>query len=210
MQQSKVYLAAAVLSLFFYTVGVLSGLFIEKSMTDYTEERVKSLQRQTENLQLEYAYISIIGRDLTCDSVSLLVGDTTKKVRDLGKELEDEGPDFDDLRRDYALLSTKAWILNTYMTEKCRKDRVVLLYFYSVPCEGCSEQGHILDELRDDHFKEKLMIFVLNSDLDEPIVNMLKTTHNVSKTPALVIGNKTYNGLIEKERLKEIISEGLE
>ncbi|HDI72853.1 MAG TPA: hypothetical protein ENF58_01830 [Candidatus Altiarchaeales archaeon] len=209
MQQSRIYLVAAILSLFFYIVGVISGLFIEKSMTDYTEEKVKSLQRRVENLQLEYAYLSIIGEDLSCDSLSLLVSETTKKVRDLGRELETEKGDFEDLRRDYALLSTKAWILNRYMKDKCGNNVVVVLYFYSVPCQECIEQGHILDELREKNFHDKLIVFVLNADLDEPIVNMLKKTHNISSTPALVIEDKTYKGLIERERLKEIISEKL-
>lgn len=210
MQQKRIYLIAALLSLLFYIVGVMSGLFIEKSMTDYTEEKVKSLQRSMENLQLEYAYLSIIGKDLSCDSLSLIVSENTKKVRGLGKELETDREDFEDLRRDYALLSTKAWILTRYMKDKCVDDMVVVLYFYSVPCQECIEQGHILDELRERYFQNKLFIFVLNANLDEPIVNVLKSTHHISSTPALVIENKTYNGLIAEERLRGIISEALE
>lgn len=197
---------AAILSLLFYAVGVLSGLFIEKSMTEYTEKRVESLQRQMENLQLEYAYINLVGKDISCDSLSLLVSENTRKVLELGRELEVERGDFDDLRRDYALLSAKAWILTRYMKDNCGNDVVVVLYFYSVPCQECINQGHILDEIREKHFPNKLFVFVLNADLDEPIVNLLEKTHSISSTPALVIENKTYNGLVERERLMEIIS----
>ena len=94
MQEKRIYLIAAFLSFLFYTIGIMSGLFIEKSMTDYTKSEVKSLQRRIENLQLEYAFLSIIGEDLSCDSLSPLVSETTTKVRDLGKELEAEKEGF--------------------------------------------------------------------------------------------------------------------
>jgi thiol-disulfide isomerase/thioredoxin len=206
MRQKQVYLAAAGLSLLFYLIGVLSGLFIEKSSISYTEEQTSSLQRQMENMQLEYAYLSIIGQNISCDSLSLLVSETTSKARTLGQQLEKKGQDDEENRREYAFLSTKAWILNSYMKEKCRNDVVVLLYFYSVPCDECIEQGHILDDLGARYFKDKLIVFVLNSDIDEPIVSTLKKTNKVSKTPAIVIGDQTYEGLVSEDRLKDIIS----
>ncbi len=179
-------------------------------MTEFTEARVKTLQRELENLQLEYAYLSIMGKDLPCGSLSSLVHETNQKVWDLGKELNENDPKFEEVRRDYALLSTKAWILNNYVKEKCRDDFVVVLYFYSVPCKECTEQGKILDEIRDEKFKEQMLIFVLNADLDEAIVNTLKTAYSIEKTPSLVIGEKTYFGLMSEEKLTEIISQELD
>jgi len=218
---------AAVFSILFYMIGVLSGLFIEKSSATYTEEkvstlqneekaralqneqRVQSLQRQQENLQLEYAYLSMVGQNLSCDSLSILVSETTDKVRLLGKELENKTEATEDIRSEYALLSTKAWILNSYVRDRCRKDFVVLLYLYSVPCDDCIAQGHIIDTVRERYFQDKLVVFVLNSDVDEPIVSTLKKVNKISKTPAIVIGDKTFEGLITEEKLKEIVDKEL-
>ncbi|MEM2918781.1 MAG: hypothetical protein QXY62_04715 [Candidatus Altiarchaeota archaeon] len=216
----KVYIVAAVLSIFFYLIGLFSGLFIERSIFSYTEDKIgilqkeirqsdeiySSLNRRLLSLQLEHAYLSIIGKDLQCSSLSTLVQDTTKKVWELGKELNEKNPKFDELRRDYALLSIRAWILNNYVKEKCRNNVTIILYFYSVPCEDCIKQGEILDKLREEKFKDKILIFVLNSDLDEPIVNTLKTAYSIKKTPSLVIGEKTYSNLISEENLTKIIS----
>ncbi len=209
MERGKIYLIAAIFSLLFYFFGIISGLFIERSMTDLMEEKVKSLQRELENLQLEYAYLSIIGKDMPCDSLSSLVHETNQKVRNLGGRLNEKEPKFEELRRDYALLSIKAWILNNYVKEKCKDDFVVVLYFYSVPCNDCIKQGKILDELRDKKFNERLLVFVLNADLNEPIVNTLKTVYQIRKTPSLVIGEETYSGLVNEENLTEILSKRL-
>ena len=206
MKQSKIYLAAAALSILFYLMGLFSGLLIERSSMDYTEEKAKSLQRRMENLQLEYAYLSIAGQNLSCDSLSVLVSETTEKVRVLGKKLETKSGDNEDTLREYVFLSTKAWLFNNYIKERCSRDTVVILYFYSVPCDECIEQGHILDKVREKYPQDKFIVFVVNADIDEPIVNTLKKVNNISKTPAIVIGDKTYEGLVSEERLGEIIS----
>ncbi|HEX54917.1 MAG: hypothetical protein DRO94_01525 [Candidatus Altiarchaeales archaeon] len=205
--RTKLYILAGAFSILLYLTGVFSGLFIEKSMTDYTERKVKSLQRRIENLQLEYAYLSIIGRDLSCGSLANLVNENTKKVWELGRELE-RGREFEDLRRDYALLSIKAWILNKYLEKRCNGNISVILYFYSVPCEECIQQGYILDRIRE-KFNNSVLIFVLNVDLDEPIVNTLKTTYSIRETPSIVINEETYSGLIQEENLTEIIRNSL-
>lgn len=222
-KQQRAYMVAAGLSILFFLMGMLSGLLMERSSVSHTEqrlndiraaeqlkaaaeeERAKSLLRQMENMQLEYAYLSIIGQNISCDALSLLVSETTSKARALGQQLENKSADDEDARREYAFLSTKAWILNSYLKEKCRKDAIVLLYFYSVPCDECIEQGHILDDLGANHFKDNLIVFVLNSDIDEPIVNTLKKANNISRTPAIVIGGRTYEGFVSGEDLKKII-----
>lgn len=208
MKRKKLYLIAGIFSLFFYFLGIMSGLFVEQSLTQFTESEVNRLQRRMQNLQLEYAYLSIVGKDLSCSSLASLTRETTRKVRELGKKLEEENPDSKDLRREYAFLSTKAWILNSHLKEKC-KGKVVVLYFYSVPCQNCIKQGNILDKVREEKFKQELSVFVLNSDLDEPIVNTLKTAYSIKKTPSLVIGDQTYSGLVKEENLTEIISKEL-
>ncbi len=216
MKQSRIYLIAALLSLVFYLIGVMSGLFIQKSMTEYTEEQVKLLQRRVENVQLEYAYLNTMGSELNCDFLSLLLDDTTREVWNIRNDLvklEDKQENtvserYQNLKRDYALLSTRAWILNSYVKNRCTEDVVVILYFYSVPCPNCVKQGNILDEVREE-FQNKMRIFVLDTNLDEPIVQTLRKTYNTTITPSLIIENSTYSGLIEKDKLRTIISEKL-
>jgi len=208
----KAYIVAAIMSILLYSLGILTGFFVQKSTVDYTEERIDSLQRRVENLQLEYVYLNTLGERLSCDSTSILVDDATKEVWSIGRELvsldrsSQKTKKFESLKRDYSLLSVRAWILNTYLNDKCKKNTAIVLYFYSVPCDECIEQGHILDALRENYFKENLTIFVLDSNIDEAIVQTLKKTYNINKTPAIVIGNSTYLGLIEKDRLQETIS----
>jgi len=156
-----------------------------------------------------------MGKDVSCNLLSVLVDETNKELWDIGKQLVSlentkENPErISELTSEYSLLSVRAWILNSYTNERCEENKVVILYFYSVPCPECIQQGRILDELREKTFKDKMRVFVLNTNSNEAIVQDLVKTYDIVKTPSLVVGNSTYIGLVDKDELKNIITTSL-
>ncbi len=218
MQQNKVnraYFIALVTSILIYILGIGTGLYIQKTNAAKTQQLVESLQRRVESAQLEYVYISTLGDRISCDSLSTLVDETTRDVRNIGSKLaelekkNETGNSFDTLKRDYTILSSRGWILNTYVQERCQKNTTTILYFYSIPCSDCEKQGYILDDLAEHEFKDKFLVFVLDAQIEEPIVATLKTTFNIHSTPSIVVGNTTYVGLQTKDNLEKIISQEL-
>lgn len=214
----KIYILAAVLSLIFYFVGVFTGFFIQNSTLKYTEQRVSILQRRVENLQLEYVYLSTSNDKFSCKFLSSLLDDTSKDMWSIRDELvklesnpkSQNSYNYLDLKREYSLASVRAWILNSAIKERCDENVTVVLYFYSIPCDKCLEQGNILDQLKSDTFGSKLRVFVLDVGVDEPIVETLKNTYLITETPSLVIGNQTFQGFLDKSMLKDIIESRLE
>ncbi len=207
-----VYLIAAVVSIALYASGLFTGLFIQKSATQLTEERLASIQTDLENTQLEYIYLNTLGQSIPCSSLASLMDESTEKVWSIGKnltQLEKANSDtqkVEELTQNYYLLSVRAWILSSYVNEKCNQGRTVILYFYSVPCKYCEQQGAIFDQLKAEGLDSKLMVFVLNLYSNEPIVDVLSRTYNVTSTPSLVIGNHVYSGLVGRDTLKSMIS----
>jgi thiol-disulfide isomerase/thioredoxin len=203
------------MSLVIYLSGIFTGFYIQKSTIEYTEKRIFSLQKRLENIQLEYMYLSTMGKDVSCNLLSVLVDETNVELWEIGKQLvylenSREDPErISELTSEYSLLSVRAWILNSYVNQRCEDEKVVILYFYSVPCQECARQGEVLDQLRDELFKDEMRVFVLNINLEESIVQDLVKTYNISKTPSLVIGNSTYEGLVERDILKTIIESSL-
>lgn len=206
----KAYVFAAVLSLILYSIGIITGIFIQKQSQNSVEDKLEQIQRSIENTQLEYLYISSLGDKISCDSLKTLVDETTKNVWIIGDELvriEDSNMNqkFIELKKEYSLLSIRAWILNNYFKVKCNSDDKIILYFYSIPCEQCITQGKILDDLRENELKGKLKVFVLDINVDEPMVDLVKKTYNISNTPSLVVENKTIYGLAEKNQILSLI-----
>ncbi|MBS3052112.1 MAG: hypothetical protein J4428_01935 [Candidatus Aenigmarchaeota archaeon] len=214
----KAYIFAAVLSLVLYLAGIFTGFVVQNSTLKYTEKKVASLQRRVENLQLEYIYLSTSNDKFNCKFLSALLDDTSKDmwlIRDELVKLEsnpknENSYNYQELKREYSLVSTRAWILNSVTKEKCDESVVVVLYFYSVPCERCLEQGNILDELKSTVFDSKLRVFVLDIGVDEPIVKTLKSTYLITETPSLVVGNQTLQGFVNKDMLRDLIYSKLE
>ncbi|MCX8179093.1 MAG: hypothetical protein N3D75_04685 [Candidatus Aenigmarchaeota archaeon] len=202
----KAYVFAAILSLVLYSIGIITGIYIQKQSQNSVEVRLEQIQRSIENTQLEYLYISSLGDKISCDSLKILVDETTKNVWKIGDELvklenENMNQKFVELKKEYSLLSIRAWILNNYFKGKCNSDDKIILYFYSIPCDQCILQGKILDDLRENELKDRLKIFVLDINVDEPMVDLVKKTYNISSTPSIIAENKTFYGFVEKNKL---------
>ena len=213
MKTSKsVYAIAIVISIVFYLSGLFTGVFFQKSTLQITEEKLNEVQRRLENVQLEYTYLNVMGNTLGCNFLGVLEQQTSNYLYLIRKELadfenkNDKTQDFLDLKKDYTLASARAWLLNSYIGQQCGRNDVVILYLYSVPCDLCVEQGKIIDDIRAELSNTSLNVFVLDVNIGEPIVNVIKDAYNVSTTPYLVIGNSTYRGLVEKQELIKIIS----
>jgi len=203
------------MALVLYLSGIYTGFYIQQSTIQYTEQRIQTLERRLENVQLEYMYLSTMGKDVTCNFLSVLVDQANREVWDIGKQLvslentKTDSEKVSQLTSDYSLLSIRAWILNTFVTEKCEENKVAILYFYSVPCQDCIEQGKILDDLRDNYFGDNIRIFVLNTNSKESIAQDLMKTYGISKTPSIVVVNTTYVGFVEKDKLIDAINSTL-
>jgi len=206
-ERKRAYFFAAILTIVLYLAGIFTGVFIQRAEENQLKLKTEDLKRSIENTQLEYFYLNSIGDKIPCNSLSILINETTENVRKIGQELveiEKSKENIDSLKKEYSVLSVKGWLLNNYLKEKCYLNDHVILYFYSVPCEKCIKQGNILDQLRENKVKN-MKVFVLDVNVDEPIVQTLKKTYNITATPAIIINEKKYEGLIQQEELEKLI-----
>ena len=207
------YITAFLISIFLFLMGIMVGYFIQKSISQGTDEKLNKLQNKIEDVQLQYIYLNIMNEN-DCDFGSILLDEATQELWNINKELtlfenKVSKEDMEILEKKYFLLSAKAWILNSYISKHCEQDSLPILYFYSVPCKECEKQGEILDSIQNFEFKDKIRIFVMNINSEEKIVQTIKKTYNITLTPTIIINEKKYEGLIEQEPLKEMVVENL-
>jgi thiol-disulfide isomerase/thioredoxin len=218
MPRKKLYLYAGILTIFLYSLGFLSGIYIsQKSSADQPvaqlRAEIQKLGVNLEALQLQQLYISASETAMGC---SFLVTDINKIQEDLNafyqklphrlEEFESNGqtnPQYEEIKKEYMLVSLRVWLLSTIAKDKCKKDIVPILYFYSSSCSDCIKQGSILDVVRNE--TPSIAVFTIDLRLDEQIVNTIKETYNITKTPALVIHNKVYETLMEPEMIRVAI-----
>jgi len=208
-----VYAVAGVLSLTLFVGGFVTGYYLQTTTLNLVEGDISSIRSDLGKIQDEYILFSLGGNE-SCKVLPGLSNDIASRLRSVADELVrlensgQTGKTFSDLKKDYASLSVRDWILKSNIKDNCQEDIVPILYYYSIPCPDCIEQGNILENLTDT-YKHKIVVFVLDSGLDIPLVQTLVKSHNITKTPAIVIGSDIYQGIIERDELNKIICKNL-
>jgi thiol-disulfide isomerase/thioredoxin len=207
------YLTAFLISIFIFISGIVVGYFVQKSVSERTEDKISKLQNRIEDIQLQYMYLSMIDEN-DCEFGAILFNDATNELWEISRELSSFGnriskEELNRLEKKYFLLSAKAWVLNSYITKNCEEEALAILYFYSVPCDDCENQGEILDSVQNSDFKEKIRVFVMNTNLEEKMVQTLTKAYNITSTPTIIVDGEKYEGLLEETRIVEILSKKL-
>lgn len=210
---TKRFLLTFVLVAFVFLIGVLVGNFLTSERTSYLEDIAYKQKLDYESLQLQSLYLDINANNASCSIFSNIletslvdVGAAQAKVDLYMKDSSKKS--YTEIKRDYLLAQIRYWLLNQKIKSNCKSDQVSVLYFYSNDnCIECGAQGTILTYLKE-KLGDKLLVFSLDSDFsDEPVVNIIKKTYNITKVPSIVVEDNVSGELVNKEDLiKEICS----
>jgi len=208
------YIIAALITGGIFTLGLLLGLVIEGKRVSYIEEVSKEQKLDFSSLQLQYAYIDQLSQENNCEAVSKTFEknienlETTRiRLEGFDKDARINKQEFDLLKRDYTLAQIRYWLLAKKTKEVCGEDIVTILYFFSddKECSQCDEQAFVLTYLKK-KFKDKLLIFSFDSQFSqEPMIDLLKNTYDISTYPAIVIEGEKYEELTKIESVLENI-----
>ena len=101
----------------------------------------------------------------------------------------------------------KYWLFAKQSKKQCAIDLVPVLYFYSEEhCPNCGDQGVLLTYYKK-LYGERLLIFPINSDLeqDESMITVLKSRYNVTQYPTIIVGEEKFQGVTDKTVLGKMI-----
>ena len=204
----KRHLTALIITALIFIVGILIGLNLTNERIKSTENFARIQKADYDSLQLQYLY-------LQKGSCPVLEKTLEQNIQDLEAQrarLEDyvkdsDAEEFKLIEREYTLSEIKYWLLAKQSKIDCGSDAVSVLYFYSDAegqCKDCSAQGTILSFLKE-QFKDRLLVFSIDVNVEDPMLSILKKTKEVNDLPTLVIEEDSYSGLLEQEKLKTII-----
>ncbi len=221
-RKNRVYLLAGLSAIMLYVVGVFTGAFILQYTEGKTSREFASLREEIqgygqdlESIELEQLYLASGQSELGCKfivaSLNRVQSDLDYFWRNLPQKLEvyekynppDEN--YEALKREYMAVSLKAWLLSLSVKEKCGEDIIPILYFYTRDCEGCIEQGSVLDQVRE---SSNALVYTLDLNLESDAISMVREVYGIDQAPALIIGDRAYQGLVTYEELSGIIKSG--
>lgn len=239
IKRKHIILIAVLVSLILYISGVYSGLYANKLVKESTKKDISILKEETEqdlevlkgyidfldknlkSMQLDQTFSETLTEEERCEFSAISLNGLFNQLRfywdrlpyrieeyERYNELSEE---YQVLKQQYAHVSIRTWILARNQYENCNANVVHGLYFYSKDCEECIKQGEELDKFNEKLGKEgiEVVMFPIDFFLDEPVITNLKTYYKITKTPAIIVNDKVFQGRLFKadELLPKEVSE---
>src|SRR3989344_1811364 len=198
------YLIAMIITLAFFLVGIFIGSLLTDTRIKSVEESSSNQRMDFESLQTQYLFLSFLNQQGNCKAVEetlnkniLNLITTQERLENYEKQAKSNYNDFINLKRSYSLAEIKYWLLLKNTQNICDRDVVTVLYFYDsdANCPKCRTQGFILSYLKK-IFNERLLIFSFDGEFkDEPIIEIIKKSYNITTYPSIVINDDSFSGL---------------
>jgi len=207
-----VYIITTLVSTLLFITGLSLGMALSTQQMNVLDYEITNMRNSIENIELEFFFLDMMSGNISC---SYLIGEANRlavESSDLGARVDQyeqtqrfEDPNYISLKSRYMLVTVRDWLTIERIKRTCYSDYRTVLYLYGDNCADCATQGFILTYLKE-KYPQKLMIFSLDTSLDVPIVNALRTSYNVTQYPSLVIEGRTYSGLIDAATLESILN----
>ncbi|AJF61364.1 TPA: conjugal transfer protein TraF [Candidatus Woesearchaeota archaeon] len=213
------YLFAAILTGGIFLLGLFLGLIVENYRLEYITKEDQFQKLDYNSAQLLYLYIDQLSQTNECSTIPNIydlsldhLEKTRLRLESYDEESKINQEEFEILRREYLQAQLRYWLLFQRIEKMCSLDVVTVLYFYSTDeaCPDCADQAFILTYLKD-LFQTKLMVFALDSNYEkEPLIPVLKKSFNITSYPAVVVGDRVYQGFTSRDELMFEICGGYE
>jgi hypothetical protein len=221
MKRRRLILIASITTIILYFMGVLTGYFIQVEILSKTEEELEKVREEfydykqnLENIQLEQLYLTTHQGELSCKILVSTIDEMHNSLAyfwsrlpsklEVYEKYSEIQPEYVKLKGDYTLLSIRTWLLSLDVKEKCGEEIIPALYFYSGDCDSCIDQSYVLDELKKEN--PNFSAFIVDFNLDDPIVKIIKNVYNVTEVPSFIINDRLYSGYQDLEQMKKIIA----
>lgn len=213
-----VYILAFFITFGIFLLGLLLGFVIEGKRVMLVQEKNQEQKIDFSSAQLQYQFLQQLQNNKNCPALFTAFYDNLKDLEETRIRLEQydrkatlDKKSFELLQREYFLAEMRYWLLASDIKQICDFDVVTALYFYSDEdsCDTCENQAFVLSYLKS-LFGDKLLVFSFNAQIDhEPLIDLLKTAHNVTVYPSVVVDAVTYNGFRDKDLLLKDVCQQL-
>lgn len=191
----------------------LSASYVSNYFGNKKIDQMKSIQDNIAiNILSSETQFSLLS-ELSCKNVSssFLSGE----LDELGRKLEwseiniGATDEVNALRKYYALLEIKDYLLTKKISERCKVKSAFILFFYprTENCSDCEKQRIVLTSLRDRYPELRVYAFDYSTDLSAVKAMLQIYKIKDTETPSLVIDDELLTGFHSIEELEPRIKE---
>ncbi|MFN4181314.1 MAG: hypothetical protein ACK4FA_01275 [Candidatus Paceibacteria bacterium] len=202
----KYVIVFIITGLIFVSASYLSTYFGSKKVAELRDIQNK-IALDILSSETQYSLLS----ELSCKNVNYSA--LSEELGELGQKLEwgednlGQTEEVQFLRKYYALLQIKDYLLMKKISERCGKQYAFILYFYTTAenCSECERTGLVLSKLRAQYPELRVYSFDYSTDLSavEAMLRIFKIED--TKLPAIVLDDEVMTGFRPIDELQEKI-----
>jgi thiol-disulfide isomerase/thioredoxin len=193
---------------------ITAGLFLTASFISnyFGDQKINKLKNIQNNIAIDIlsseTQFSLLS-ELSCKNISDAV--FSGELQEFGSKLEwsqnnlGATEEVSYLKKYYALLQIKDYLLSKKISERCGVKSAFILYFYTTAenCALCEKQSLVLTELRNKYNKLRVYSFDYSTELSA--VSSMLQIYKIKDTelPALVLDDEVLTGFHEVQELEK-------
>lgn len=192
------------------TLVFISGLLLGQNLINSRIIELEQMQEEIRidlaNIETEYALLINNPCDLArLDTLNIRLSELEPKMAYMESKNVYESTSIENLKKYYSILEVKHFLIVKEINQKCEENLIPILYFYSnEKCDRCTDQGIVLDNLRENSEK-RIVTYSFDIDLDLSLIRTLQKIYNVSSVPTIVINERSYSGFRGRREIERII-----
>lgn len=211
-----ILVTSLIITIIIFSIGILITYSIDFIRIDKVLKTINYQRLNTDAYLTEKEFIDVFGGS-HCQLMAPKISSLQKDIREVGSDLSKYGDvsilkkkDFDYLKRKYFLLELKLYGLINNINHECDKKYIPILFFYDTEYTDSETQGYILSDLSE-KYPNNLIVFAFDKNYeDEPLLNILISRFNITKTPTIIINNEIkIDRLIYLKEIEQIAKKDL-
>ncbi|PIN75313.1 hypothetical protein COV18_03940 [Candidatus Woesearchaeota archaeon CG10_big_fil_rev_8_21_14_0_10_37_12] len=211
MKQNKIIWQSLFLTILIFAAGILINHALDYYRISTITKVMTEHDLNTEAYQTEHFFAKTFQEE-SCNIMTTRVAQLKEQVRKVGEDLGTysrfsifKKKDYDYLKRKYFLLQLRFLALVQEVNKECNKPYLPILFFYEIDQDDSEKQGYVLQQLSKE-YEQQIIILTLDKNYkDEPLVQLLAQTYNITRAPTIILENTVYSGLTYTGQLNQTI-----
>lgn len=212
----KLHLKIFLITTYVFIAGIFIAEMLNKQKVEIVKNDINSLKDLVTSTSIMMSLNDALGKKVKCsflesesESISEYSESLADKIDKLSESSLFKNRELENAKKDYFLSLINNWIYIEQIKKNCNSSIVTVLFFYNDSCKDiCDDESFYLSYYKN---KEagKLMVFMIDKEVDAPIIKVVTSNFNVTEVPAIVINsNKTVYGYLNTTSIeKELCSE---
>lgn len=210
-ERKRILWQSLLLTVLIFSVGIIVNHVLDYVRINSILDVMQEHELDRDAYQVEYLFARSADSN-TCAAMVKRIKGLKAEILRVGEDLGSysrfsffKSKDYDYLKRRYFLLQLQFFNLIQRVNSECGNPYLPILYFYEIDDDESERQGFILQEISGE-FADSVVVLSFDIDYDdEPLVDLLAETYNITSAPGVVIDGEVFRGLTDMDVIKKAV-----